>query len=120
MTIDAKACIIAARTAAHEAANTLVSAESWVREAEDNNSPGHIITARAHVEMAQDHALRLLGLCAEASQSLRSAGADETARCHAILDDLGMPFEDHGEDRRLTLLERIEVLAAEFRDREAA
>lgn len=113
---EARAAIVAARNAAHEVANTLVCAESWVKEVEASGGVGHIITARAHVEIAQGHALRAVGLCAEAAQSLRTAGADEAARCHALLDGLGMPFEDHGEERRLTLFERVEALAAEFRD----
>lgn len=112
---NAIATITLARLAAHEAANTLTCAESWLKEM--NGVPtGHVITSRAQISEAENHALRALRLCVEASQELRILGGDETAKCHAILDSLGMPHEDHGEERTLTVFERLETLAAEYRD----
>lgn len=72
MNIDeAIACIELARRAAQELNNTLISAEQWAREASEPGNHGHYITARHHVDEAQKHALRALGLCCEASTELR-------------------------------------------------
>lgn len=51
---------------------------------------------------------------------LGDAMGTEMAACHKVLDGCGMPFEDHGEERPLTLRERIECLVAEYNEAENA
>lgn len=116
---NALAIITLTRRACHEAANTLVCAESWLTDM--NGTPtGHVITSRAQITEAEEHILRALRLCCEASQELRALGGDETAKCHALLDGVGVVHEDHGEERNLTLFERLEALVAEYRELQEA
>ena len=70
--VNALSTIKLAWRASDEACHTLANADSWVKEVTDEGAGiGNLITARAHVEQAMAQALRIVGLCAEATAELR-------------------------------------------------